>query len=182
MKNRLWLALAGMVVLVIVAVTGTTAALWRDELSIDAGIVRTGTLQLLAGGQPESYIFTGLSATNMAPGDELSAPLTISNSGSTGLVYQLAGITTTAATTADEDLTAELTLTVTDDTTCGDGNTGGVATLYQGTLAAASFIGSRLAPSSSVDLCFTVSLAEDVPLSASQGTTTTTFIFRGDQA
>ncbi len=182
MKNRLWLALAGTVVLVVLATTGTTRALWRDEASINPGTVSTGNLELLAGGQPENYVFTALSASNLAPGHEVSAPLTISNGGSTDLVYRLAGVATATSTAADRDLEAGLSLIVTNDTACGDGSTGNVATLHQGPLAAASYTGTQLAPSSSARLCLTVSLADDAPLSASQGTVTATFTFRGDQA
>lgn len=187
MENKLRLALAGTVVLVVVATTGTTRALWHEEASIKPGTVTTGNLELLAEGQPETYLFDALSQANLAPGDVSSAPLTITNGGSTDLVYQLEAVTTgstnaTTPATADIDLASALTLSVTDDAICdGTEPHSGVKTLYQGPLSTAAFAGSRLAPSSSEELCVTVGLPDTAPIAASTGAVSATFIFRGDQ-
>ena len=187
MKHRLWLWLAGMAVLVAFTASGTTTALWRDEATLDPGPVTTGNLELLAGGQLETYIFDALSAANLAPGDSSSAPLTITNSGSTELTYSLETVSTRSSdtstpSTADADLVKALTLVVTTDATC-DGTVpeAGVDKLYEGPLATAAFTGSQLAASSSSDLCLTVALAEAAPIEASQGAVSATFIFRGNQ-
>src|SRR5919106_1545114 len=42
MTKRLWLILAGMVVLVLLVSTSTTGALWHDQSTVDAGSVTSG--------------------------------------------------------------------------------------------------------------------------------------------
>lgn len=182
MKNKLWVTSAGALVLVVVATTGSTDALWHDKATLNPDPITTGNLELLAGGELESYVFTGLSANNLAPGDSTSAPLAIRNGGSTEFTYQLAGVAAATSTAADKLLVDALTLTVTDDAACDGIVPKNVRPLYQGPLTGAAFQGTKsLAPSSSVDLCITVELSADAPINASQGTTAATFTFRGDQ-
>lgn len=179
---RKWgIAAAAAVLLVVAGTAGGTGALWHDEATLNPGTVTTGNLELLAGGNAESYVFTDLSAGNLAPGDSVSAPLAITNSGTTELLYRLAGVAAGTSTPADDLLAAALTLTVTDSPMCdGTGEEGG-ETLYEGTLTDGAFIGSQLPPSSAVDLCITVGLSADAPIAASQGSAVATFTFRGDQ-
>lgn len=182
MRQRLWLALAGTVVLAIVAMTGTTGALWSEEASVDAGTVRTGNLELLAGGEPENYLMTDLSSGNLAPGDAVHAPLAISNSGTTDLTYQLVGVAATGSTPAGDALADALALIVTDEIPCTGAVGGTIQMLYQGPLSGARFTGGELAPSSSADLCLSIGLGASATQALSQGTTSVTFTFRGDQA
>lgn len=86
MTTRLWLVLAGMVVLVMLVSTSTTGALWHDQAAVDAGSVSSGSLVLQVGGQEETYAFTALNASNLVPGQSVRAPLSISNGGSTEMV------------------------------------------------------------------------------------------------
>ncbi len=188
MKNKFRLGLAGSVLLVVLVTMSTTGALWHGEVSINPGTVTTGNLELLAGGEPVAFPFDALVANNLAPGDAISAPLTITNGGSTKLAYTLESVSigstdTATSSTADTDLASTLTLLVTDDATC-DGNelASSVETLYQGKLAAGSFPETRqLSPSSSETVCITVGLPETTPSTASSGAVSATFIFRGNQ-
>lgn len=182
-RIRFLLAAAGGVVLVVLATTGTTGALWRDEASLDPGTVTTGSLELLAGGEPGTYVFDALSAANLAPGETSTAPLTLTNSGTTDLTYELGNVTVASAQTpADVELAGSLTLAVTTKASCGATvPESGVHTLYEGPLAGATFEGCELSPSSSIDLDITVRLSDAAPVSAAAGTVNATFIFRGDQ-
>mgnify|MGYP006154340515 CR=1 FL=1 len=58
----------GAVLLVVAGTAGGTGALWQDNAALNPGTVTTGSLELLAGGSPESYVFTTLSTDNLAPG------------------------------------------------------------------------------------------------------------------
>ena len=179
--GKFGIAAAGAVLLVVAGTAGGTGALWHDNAALSPGTVTTGSLELLAGGTPESYVFTTLSTDNLAPGASVSAPLALRNGGSAEMLYQLADVATATSTAADSLLAAALTLIVTDDPVCNGTAPESVDTFYRGPLTGGAFAGSRLAPSSAVDLCITVELSADAPIEASQGTTAATFTFRGDQ-
>lgn len=182
MTKRLWLILAGMVVLVLLVSTSTTGALWHDQSAVDAGSVTSGSLTLLVGGHEETYVFTALNASNLVPGQSVRAPLSISNGGTTDMVYSLAAITTTAAGPADEELAASLRLTVTEDAACDSPQTQDAGFPFQSPMdATATFTGRELAPSSFETLCIEVGLDADAPITAASGSTAATFTFRGDQ-
>ncbi|WP_461164803.1 hypothetical protein [Arthrobacter sp. R4-81] len=181
MKNVLWLILAGMVVLVLLVSTSTTGALWHDQSTVDAGSVSSGSLVLQVGGQ-EAYVFTALTASNLVPGQSVRAPLSISNGGSTDMVYGLSAVTTAAAGPADETLAAWLRLTVTADAACEVPQTQDVGLPFKDPLdGTATFTGRELAPSSFETLCIEVELDANAPIAAASGSTTATFTFRGDQ-
>jgi hypothetical protein len=181
-KNRLWLVLAAAGGLVVMTAASPTGALWRDQAIMDPGDVHTGTLRLEAGGQEEDYVFDAISAANLVPGQSVRAPLVITNSGSTDMLYGLAGVTTTAETAADQDLAEGLLLRVTDDAGCGPSEAGGAAALYQGPLGpGATFTGRELPPSGSETVCITVTLGSGTPASAAAGGVQVIFSFRGDQ-
>lgn len=182
MKNRLWLTLVGGMVLVMLTSMSTTGALWRDEATVDAGAVTTGSLVLLVGGQPAVYAFNALSAGNLTPGQSVRAPLTVSNGGSTDMIYSLPSVAATTVSLADEELSAALLLTVTVDSVCGETPPLGAVLLDHVPLdPAATFAGRPLAPSSSETLCIEVVLEADAPIAAAAGTTSVTFTFRGEQ-
>lgn len=182
MKNRLWLTLIGGMVLVMLTSMSTTGALWRDEATVDAGTVTTGSLVLLVGGQPAVYVFSALSAGNLSPGQAVRAPLVVSNGGSADMTYGLTSVTASAVTAADEALSTALLLTVTADEACGDAPSEGVVLLDRVPLdPAAAFAGRPLGPSSSETLCIEVALDAHAPPAAAAGTTSVTITFRGDQ-
>lgn len=183
MKNTLWLTLLGGVVLVVMASTSTTGALWQDEATVSAGTVSTGSLVLLAGGRPESYVFEGLSTGNLAPGDSVRAPLIISNGGSTEMNFRLASVATTAGSAADQELSAALLLTVTVASECGESPPAGERLLDRVPLnESATFSGRALAPSVAETLCVEVALDADAPVAAAAGSTSVSFTFKGDQS
>lgn len=182
MTKRLWLILAGMVVLVLLVSTSTTGALWHDQSAVDAGSIASGSLVLQVGGQEETYVFAALTASNLVPGQSVQAPLSISNRGSTEMVYGLTAITTAAAGPADQALAASLRLTVTDDAACDGPQTQDTGLPFQAPLDdTAVFTGRELAPSSIETLCIEVGLDANAPNAAASGSTAATFIFRGDQ-
>lgn len=182
MTKRLWLIPAGMVVLVLLASTSTTSALWHDQATVEAGSVTSGSLVLQVGGQEETYVFTALAASNLVPGQSVRAPLTISNGGTTDMVYGLTALTTATARPADKALADSLRLTVTDDAACNAPQTQAAGLPFKKSLGAtATFTGRELAPSASQSLCIEVELDANAPAAASSGSTTATFTFRGDQ-
>jgi predicted ribosomally synthesized peptide with SipW-like signal peptide len=182
MTKRLWLVLAGMVVLVLLVSTSTTGALWHDQAVVDAGSVSSGSLVLLVGGQEETYAFTALTASNLVPGQSVRAPLSISNGGSTEMVYGLSAVTAAAAGSADEALAASLRLTVTDDAACDGPQTQDPVLPFQSPLdASATFSGRDLTPSAFETLCLEIGLDADAPTAAASGSTAVTFTFRGEQ-
>ena len=182
MKNRLWLTFVGGMVLVMLTSMSTTGALWRDEATVDAGAVTTGSLVLLVGGQPEPYTFDALTTGNLTPGQAVRAPLTVSNGGTTDMTFGLTSVIATAVSPADEELAGALLLTVTMDEACGETPPPGAVLLESVPLdPAATFAGRPLAPSSSETLCIEVALEADAPIAAAAGTTSVTFTFRGEQ-
>jgi hypothetical protein len=182
MTKRLWLILAGMVVLVMLVSTGTTGAQWHDHAAVESESLGSGSLTMQVGGQEETYLFTALTASNLAPGQSVRAPLSIRNGGSTNMLYGLTAVTTTAAGEADEALAASLRLTITDNLDCNASQTQDAGLPFKAPLGpAASFIGRELAPSSSESLCIEVEMDANAPATAASGSTTATFTFRGDQ-
>jgi predicted ribosomally synthesized peptide with SipW-like signal peptide len=182
MTKRLWLILAGMVVLMLLVSTSTTGALWHDQTTIDAGSVTSGSLTLLVGGQDETYVFTSLTASNLIPGQSVRAPLSISNGGSTDMTYGLTAVTTAATGPADQALAASLRLTVTDDAACEAPQTQVAGLPFKAPLdVTATFSGRDLAPLAFETLCIEVELDANAPISAASGSTSATFTFRGDQ-
>ena len=182
MKNRLWLTLVGGMVLVMLTSMSTTAALWHDQAAVDTGSVSSGSLVLLVGGVEETYAFTALTASNLVPGQSVRAPLSISNGGSTEMVYGLSAVTTAAAGSADEALAASLRLTVTDDAACDGPQTQDSGLPFQAALdTSATFSGRDLTPSALETLCIEIGLDAEAPTAAASGSTAVTFTFRGDQ-
>lgn len=182
MTKRLWLILAGMVVLVLSVSTSTTGALWHDQAAVDADSVTSGSLTLLVGGQGETYVFTALNASNLVPGQSVRAPLSISNGGSTDMTYGLTAIATAAAGPADEALAASLRLTVTNNAACDAPQAQVPGLPFQVPMdTTATFTGRELAASSFETLCIEVELDANAPMAAASGSTAATFTFRGDQ-
>lgn len=181
MKNRLWLTLIGGVVFVMLSSMSTTGALWREEATVDAGTVATGSLVLLVGGEPVEYPFDALSAGNLTPGQAVRAPLTITNGGSTDMSYGLSSVTASALDPADQQLVSALSLTVRADVVCGELPSGELLLDHVLLGTAATFGGRELAPSLSETLCIEIALDADAPMAAADGSTSVTFTFRGDQ-
>lgn len=175
---------AAVVLVGIATVAVTSLALFTDTAPVGANIFTTGTIDINA--TPASAVVT---MPAMAPGDQVTAPLTVSNDGSLELRYAV------ESTTTEDVLAAELVLTVkVGVTTCDDANwAADGTTLYAGQLgstgtdaimglaAAGADAGDRvlLAATNEV-LCLNVTL----PLASTAGqgaTTTATLDFLAEQ-
>ena len=180
---RLLLTVA--VVLVgLATMTITSLALFTDSAPVSSNSFATGTIDITA--TPGTAVVT---MPAMTPGDQVTNPLTVTNSGNLEFRYAL-------TSTTDEDvLASELLLTVKSGvTTCDDANwAADGTTLYSGLLGttttldvlgsptAGADVGDRvLAAAASEILCFNVTL----PLATTSGqgaTTTATFNFEAEQ-
>lgn len=162
----------------------TSLALFTDSATVGANSFATGTIDIQAA--PATAVLT---AAAMVPGDQVTSPLTVTNSGSLEFRYALTSST-------DEDvLASELVLSVkVGVSTCDDTNwaTDGT-TLYSGRLGstgtdavfgdavAGADIGDRvLAAAGSEVLCFNVTLPTST--AAGQGASSTaTLSFEAEQ-
>jgi predicted ribosomally synthesized peptide with SipW-like signal peptide len=183
--NAAKLLLSAAVVLVgLATVTVTSLALFTDSAAVGANVFTTGTIDINA--TPASAVVT---MPAMAPGDQVTAPLTVSNDGTLELRYAI------ESTTTEDVLAGELVLTVKSGvTTCDDANwAADGTTLYAGQLgstgtdaivglaAAGIDAGDRvLVASTNEVLCLNVTL----PLASTAGqgvTTTATLDFLAEQ-
>lgn len=165
--------------------TVSSLALFTDQEQVSGNAFTTGSVDLLAA--PATAVVT---AAGMAPGDQVTAPLTVTNSGTLEFRYSM------TSTTTEDTLAAELVLTVKHAvTTCDDANwTVDGATLYSGAVGSTSttlVIGDPTQGSQAGDrvlaagadevLCFNVSLPLAAPGTTEGLTTTATFTFDAEQ-
>ena len=166
---------AAVVLVGIATVAVTSLALFTDSASVGANVFTTGTVDINAA--PATAVIT---MPAMAPGDQVTAPLTVSNDGSLELRYAIESVTT------EDVLAAELVLTVKSGVTaCDNANwSADGATLYAGRLGSTgtdAIVGSSapgadagdrvLVASTNEVLCLNVTLP--LASTAGQGTTTT---------
>lgn len=161
-------------------------ALFTDSASVGSNTFGTGTVDIST--SPTSAL---VAFSDMAPGDQVTAPITVSNDGSLELRYAV------TSTTTDNTLAAQLDLTiksgVTACTNAGFGTDGTV--LYGpadlGSTAGVNVIGDptqgdqsgdrTLASGASEVLCFNVSLPSSTGDTYQGLTTTATFTFEAEQ-
>lgn len=159
-------------------------ALFTDVENVGGNTFSTGNIDLAAA--PVSAVVT---AGTMAPGDQVTATLDMTNSGSLDLRYSA------TSTTTEDTLAAQLVLTIKDSvTTCDDANwtadgnvlysgvlgTTGTAVLFGDATPGADPGDRALAPTASETLCVNVTL----PLATTTGeglTTTATLNFEAEQ-
>lgn len=149
--------LVGMATMVV-----TSLALFTDTESVGSNTFATGTIDLTA--TPATAVVT---ASAMVPGDQVTNPLTVTNSGNLEFRYSL------VSSTDENVLAAELVLTVksgvtacdnanwaADGTTLYSGDLGNIAPMaIFGDAAAGADVGDRvLAAAGSEILCFNVTL------------------------
>ena len=164
--------------------TAVGAGLLTSSTSVPENTFTNGTLIL--GVNPTSTLVT---FANMAPGDQVTQPLAVTNHGTLELRY---AITSNSTNEDTKDLAAVMQLQikadVTDCTNMGLGSSG--SALYSGTVNAASVgdptqgpqPGDRtLAAGASEVLCFNASLPLTTTNAYTQATTTTTFNFLAEQ-
>jgi len=176
-----------LVVGVVAASLGVASnAIWTDSQDVDANVFSTGTIDIST--DPTTALVT---FSNMAPGDEVTNDITVTNAGSLELRYAVTSDTT------EDTLAAQLDLTIkTGVTTCtnvgfgvdgtviygpGDlGSTTGTDVIGDPTQGADT--GDRtLAASADEDLCFNVELPLATGNSFQGLNTTATFTFAAEQ-
>ena len=161
-------------------------ALFTDTASVPANAFTTGTVDINT--SPTTALVT---FSNMAPGDEVVSPITVSNDGSLQLRYAV------SSTTTENTLAAQLDMTiksgVTTCTTAGFGTDGSIIypTGDLGSTTGIDVVGNpdqgddtndrTLAASNSEVLCFKVSLPTSTGNTFQGLTTTATFAFQSEQ-
>jgi len=161
-------------------------ALFTDTASVPANAFSTGTLDISTSPTSALVTFSG-----MAPGDQVTAPITVTNAGSLNLRYAV------TSTTTENTLAAQLDLTIkTGVTTCTNAGFGTDGTIIYGpgdlgSTAGINIIGDpaqgsqsgdrTLAPSANEVLCFKVTLPSTTGDSYQGLSTTATFAFQAEQ-
>lgn len=164
------------------AVTTESLAVFTDSKSNSANTFTTGLVQITD--IPSSAVVT---FANMVPGDSITAPLDIANSGSLAYRYAMTTVTTNPDGKALAD---ELQLTVRVKTAQACSMEDG-AVLYGPAALSGGLFGSpaqgaqandrTLAPAVSETLCFKVALPLTTGNAFQSATTTATFTFNAEQ-
>jgi spore coat-associated protein N len=166
--------------------TMSALAVFTDSQAVASNTFSTGNIDIST--SPTSALVT---FSSMMPGDQVTAPITVSNAGSGALRYAI-----TSATT-ENPLAAQLDLTVKSGvTTCTNaGFSASGAVIYGpgdlGTMAGVNVVGNpaqgsqagdrTLAASGNEVLCFNVSLPLSTGNAFQSLTTTATFTFQAEQ-
>jgi len=161
-------------------------ALFTSTASVPGNTFSTGTVSLTTSPTTALVTFSG-----MAPGDQVTAPITVTNAGTLQLRYAV------TSTTTENVLAAALDLTIKSGvTTCTNGGFGTDGTVVYaaadlgsttgvdviGNPAQGSQAGDRtLNASANEVLCFNVSLPSSTGNSAQGLSTTATFAFQAEQ-
>jgi Camelysin metallo-endopeptidase len=185
-RDKALIFLAGVLLLSATAASwNLSGAIYTDTEAVGNNTFTVGTLDISA--SPATALFT---ATALAPGDAVTAPLTVNNDGSLDLRYAIESDTDEDVLAAQLDLTIKSGVTTCDNT---DWDADGTV-LYNGILGSTSveaLVGDKtqgadtgdrtLTATSNEVLCFHVELPLAAP-DASQGVTTTaTFTFYAEQ-
>ena len=180
------LATVGVISAFIVIMMLSALALFTDTASVPANSFTTGTVDITT--SPTTALVT---FSAMAPGDQVTAPITVTNAGTLQLRYAITGTTTENVLAAQLDLTVKSGVT-----TCTNGGFGTDGTVIYatgdlGNTTAVNLVGNPATGSQAGDrtlnaaaneiLCFNVSL----PLSSGNAfqnlTSTATFDFIAEQ-
>lgn len=187
--QKIW-ASAGILLSFVAVVAVSASAVFTDSASSAGNGFSTGSVAIST--NPSTAMF---SVTNMAPGDQVTAPITVSNDGSLELRYALTGLVTAttgnAALAQQLDLSIKENVTVCDDTGFGtDGTTvygpGDVANALAinllGDPTQGAHTGDRvLAAAVNETLCFNVALPLSTTSDYESSSTTATFTFDAEQ-
>ncbi|MGD0205412.1 MAG: TasA family protein [Dehalococcoidia bacterium] len=182
-------------IMLVLLVTGVVAAslgvasnaIWTDSQNVDANVFSTGTIDISTNPTTALVTFSG-----MAPGDQVTNPITVTNAGSLQLRYAV------TSTTTENTLAAQLDMTIKSGvTTCTNGGFGGSGTVIYGagdlgsTTPGTKVIGDpaqgqqtgdrTLNASANEALCFHVELPAATGNSFQGQTTTATFAFAAEQ-
>jgi spore coat-associated protein N len=180
------LATIAVLALLVSVVSISVLALFTDTQSVGNNTFSTGTVDIST--SPTTALVT---YSDMAPGDEVTNPITVSNDGTLELRYAVTSTTTEDTLAAQLDLTIKSGVTTctnagfdTDGTVVyatGDlGSTAGIDVVGDPTAGADT--GDRtLAASANEVLCFNVLLPSSTNNTFQGLTTTATFAFQGEQ-
>jgi len=178
-------------VLLLVGVIGASLgvasnAIWTDSQNVDANVFSTGTIDISTNPTTALVTFSG-----MAPGDQVTNPITVTNAGSLQLRYAV------TSTTTENTLAAQLDMTIKSGvTTCTNGGFGSSGTVIYGPGDLGSTTGTNvignpaqgnqagdrtLNASANEVLCFNVQLPSSTGNSFQGLTTTATFAFAAEQ-
>jgi predicted ribosomally synthesized peptide with SipW-like signal peptide len=187
-RRRLVLGLGALAVSAVGLTSVVTGAFFTDQATATNNAFTTGTVDLTA-----SPATAAVTLPNMAPGDVITAPLTVNNAGT--LAYRYSVLSTTTASTPD--LAAQLDFTiktgVTACTTAGFAATGAVAygPADLGSVLGAKVLGDAVAGQQTGDrtlaagasevLCLQVSLPSATGNTYQAKTTTATLTFDAEQ-
>ena len=165
--------------------TVASLALFTDQQAVGGNAFTTGSIDLVAA--PATAAIT---ASAMAPGDQVTAPINVANSGTLEFRYSM------TSTTDEDTLAGELVLTVKSGvTTCDDANWAATgAVVFSGVLGSTATVnvvgdpatgaqaGDRvLAATANEDLCFNVTLPTSASNAVQGLTSTATFTFDAEQ-
>ncbi len=165
--------------------TVSSLALFTDQQAVGANAFSTGSIDLVAA--PATAV---VNASDMVPGDQVTAPINVSNSGSLEFRYSM------TSTSTEDTLAAELVLTVKSGvTTCDDANWAADGTvIYAGILGStgtSNVVGDPtqgaqggdrvLAATANENLCFNVTLPNAASNAVQGLSTTATFTFDAEQ-
>jgi spore coat-associated protein N len=187
-RKRVLLTLAGVLTVASIAGGATSLALFTSTTTVDNNTFSTGSVVITTDHTASAIV----SFAAMAPGDAVTAPLLVSNTGSMALRYAISSVATNVDTQALKD---QLVLTIkTGVTTCTNAAYAATGTsIYTGDLDAAAGLlvgdaatgadsGDRsLAAAASETLCFNVTLPGSTDDTFQGSATTATFTFAAEQ-
>lgn len=161
---------------------GTFATFTDTQAAVSTFTSGTVDLRLNAD-STSSYAFTSMNLSNMKAGDEVYAPLTVSNNGTLPYTYTMASSATNADSKGLKDQLQLAAKLVPNAGACTSvGFAAGTAVIASGNLSVAAIGSARaLAASASEVLCFHVSLDATTGNAFQGATTTSTITFTASQ-
>jgi predicted ribosomally synthesized peptide with SipW-like signal peptide len=187
-RRRILLTLAGALTIASIAGGATSLALFTSTTTVNSNTFSTGTVVITTDHTASAIV----SFSAMAPGDVVTAPLLVSNTGSLALRYAISSVATNVDTKALKD---QLVLTVktgvsacnnidwvTDGTSIYTGDLDSSAGKLVGDATSGADSGDRaLAAAASETLCFHVGLPLATGDAFQGAATTATFTFAAEQ-
>jgi spore coat-associated protein N len=187
-RRRVLLLIAAACAVATIGVGAASLALFTSTATVPANTFTTGTVIIST--NPTTALVTFAA---MAPGDEVTAPITVSNTGTLDLRYAISSVATNAdAKGLKDQLVLTIKSGVTTCTNAGFGASGtveytgdlddGVTGRLVGNAAPGPDTGDRaLTAGTGEDLCFNVSLPIGTGSAFQAATTTATFTFAAEQ-
>lgn len=185
LKRKLAATVVVLALLVSVLTVGVLAV-FTDTQSVASNTFSTGTIDIST--SPTTAL---ISFSNMLPGDQVTAPITVSNDGSDTLRYAVTSTTTENVLAAQLDLTIKTGVTTCTNAGFGTDGTAIYGAADLGSTTGVNVIGNPtqgaqagdrpLATSGSEVLCFNAVLPLSTGNAYQNLTTTATFAFQAEQ-